>query len=196
MSIVHFITHPEVVIDPTIPVPDWPLSPVGRERMRRAVLEQPWFRDVRALFSSAERKARDAAAIIAEHLCLQPIVIQGLGENDRSATGYLPRREFEAVADEFFARPEESVRGWERAADAQCRIVAAVEQAVALAPAEGDSAILSHGAVGALLLCHLRGVPIARTEDQPGDGGGCVYSFDAASRRLLCGWRQIEDGAS
>lgn len=196
MSIVHFITHPEVVIDPVMPVPDWPLSPVGRERMRRTVLEQPWFRDVRALFSSAERKARDAAAIIAERLGLQPVVIEALGENDRSATGYLPRIEFEAVADEFFARPEESVRGWERAADAQCRIVAAVEHAIAMAPVAGDITIVSHGGVGALLLCHLKGVPIARTEDQPGDGGGCVYSFDAASRRLLSGWRRIECGAS
>src|SRR5277367_4169023 len=120
MSIVHFITHPEVVIDRAIPVPDWPLSPMGRERMRRATLEQPWFRDIRTLFSSAERKARDAAAIIAEYLSLQPAVIDDLGENDRSATGYLPRQEFEAVADEFFARPQQSVRGWERAADAQC----------------------------------------------------------------------------
>jgi broad specificity phosphatase PhoE len=195
MSIIHFITHPEVVIDPAIPVPDWPLSSLGRERMQRAVLEQPWIHGVRALFSSAERKAQDAVAIIAEHLCLQPAVIEGLGENDRSATGYLPRREFEAVADEFFARPQQSVRGWERAADAQRRIVAAVEHAIAQAPAEGDIAIISHGGVGALLLCHLKGVPIARTEDQPGDGGGCVYSFDAASRRLLCGWRRIEDGA-
>jgi broad specificity phosphatase PhoE len=196
MSIIHFITHPEVVIDPAIPVPDWPLSSLGRERMQRTVLEQPWLRDVRALFSSTERKARDAATIIAEHLCLQPAVIEGLGENDRSATGYLPRREFEAMADAFFARPQHSVRGWERAADAQRRIVAAVEQAIALAPAEGDIAIVSHGGVGALLLCHLKRVPIARTEDQPVDGGGCVYSFDAASRRLLHGWRRIEDPAS
>jgi broad specificity phosphatase PhoE len=195
MSIVHFITHPEVVIDPAIPVPDWPLSSVGRKRIHRAVLEQPRLRDVLTLFSSAERKARDTAAIIAEHLGLQPVVIEALGENDRSATGYLPRREFEAVADDFFVRPEESVRGWERAADAQCRIVAAVEHAIGLAAAEGDIAIVSHGGVGALLLCHLKGVPISRTEDQPGDGGGCVYSFDAASRRLLHGWRRIEDGA-
>jgi broad specificity phosphatase PhoE len=195
MSTVHFITHPEVVIDPAIPVPDWPLSSVGRKRMHRAVIEQPWLRDIRALFSSAERKARDAAGIIAEHLGLQPVVIEALGENDRSATGYLPGPEFEAVADEFFARPEESVRGWERAADAQRRIVAALEHAIALAPAEGDIAIVSHGGVGALLLSHLTGVPITRTEDQPGDGGGCVYSFDAASRRLLSGWRRIEDPA-
>ncbi len=100
------------------------------------------------------------------------------------------------MADEFFARPEESVRGWERAADAQRRIVAAVQHAIALAPNAGDIAIVSHGGVGALLLCHLKGVPIARTEDQPGDGGGCVYSFDAASWRLLSGWRRIEGGAS
>ena len=58
-------------------------------------------------------------------------------------------------------------------------------RAVALSPAEGDMAIISHGGVGALLLCHLKDVPIARTEDQPGDGGGCFYSFDAASRRVL-----------
>ncbi|MFC0389117.1 histidine phosphatase family protein [Muricoccus vinaceus] len=46
------------------------------------------------------------------------------------------------------------------------------------APREGDIAIVSHGGVGALLLCHLKGVPISRAEDQPGAGGGCVYSFD------------------
>src|SRR5262249_27973892 len=39
-----------------------------------------------------------------------------LGENDRLATGYLPRLEFEAAVDEFFARPQTSVRGWEPAA--------------------------------------------------------------------------------
>ena len=30
-----FITHPQVTIDPGIPVPDWTLSQVGRERMAR-----------------------------------------------------------------------------------------------------------------------------------------------------------------
>ena len=49
----------------------------------------------------------------------------GIGENDRSATGFLPREEFWATADLFFAHPTESIRGWERAIDAQARIVAA-----------------------------------------------------------------------
>jgi broad specificity phosphatase PhoE len=192
MTTVHFITHPEVTIDPAVPVSDWPLSPLGRQRMRFA-LEQPWLVDVRTVFSSAERKARDAAAIIAEHLGLSPIVIDNLGENDRSTTGYLPKPEFEAVADRFFASPDESVRGWERAIDAQRRIIGAVQCAIAMAPAEGDIAIVSHGGVGVLLLCHLKDEPISRAYDQPGSGGGHVYSFDAATHRLLSEWRRIED---
>ena len=31
------------------------------------------------------------------------------------------------MADAFFAKPEESVRGWERAVDAQARVAAAVD---------------------------------------------------------------------
>ena len=32
MSVVVFITHPEVVIDPSVPVPQWPLSVALVER--------------------------------------------------------------------------------------------------------------------------------------------------------------------
>jgi broad specificity phosphatase PhoE len=192
MAIIHFITHPEVIIDPAVPVPNWPLSPAGMRRICSA-LERSWLAGVRSVFSSAERKAMDAAGLVAERLGLNPIVVEDLGENDRSATGYLPKAEFEAVVDEFFARPEDSVRGWERAVDAQRRIVHAVERIISMAPAEGDIAIVSHGGVGALLLCRLKGVPIDRSGSQPGEGGGNVFSFDGSSRRLLSGWRRIED---
>jgi hypothetical protein len=67
--------------------------------------------------------------------------------------------------------PGKSVRGWERAIDAQRRIAEAVNQAIALVAADTDIAIISHGAVGALLLCHRKGVPIPRREDQPSGEG-------------------------
>jgi hypothetical protein len=35
------ITHPNVVISADVPVPRWPLSERGRERMRLG-LQQPW----------------------------------------------------------------------------------------------------------------------------------------------------------
>ena len=92
----------------------------------------------------------------------------------------------------FFARPHESVRGWERAIDAQRRIVAAVERVILTAPRMGDVAIVSHGGVGTLLLCRLENVPISRDEDQPGGGGGNAVSFDKAARQPLAGWRGIE----
>ena len=192
MAVAYFITHPEVVIDPFVPVSDWRLSSIGIRRIA-LMLSQPWVSGVRAVFSSAERKAVEAAQMVADHQSLSPIVIDGLGENDRSATGYLPWVEFEIVADNFFACPEESVRGWERAIDAQRRIAEAVNRAISLAAADTDMAIISHGAVGALLLCHLKGVPISRREDQPTGGGGNIYSFDLATRRLLTGWHRIDE---
>jgi broad specificity phosphatase PhoE len=191
MPAVHFMTHPEVSIDPSVPVPDWPLSAVGLRRVE-LLLERSWIMAVRTVFSSAERKATEMARMVADRLGLSPVILDGLGENDRSATGYLPKAEFETLADAFFARPEASVRGWERAVDAQRRIVMAMQRALAMVSADGDVAVISHGGVGALLLCHLKGVPISRAEDQPGLGGGNAYSFDAATRRLLIGWHSIE----
>lgn len=191
MTTVHFITHPDVVIDPAVPVPRWPLSARGLARMQ-AALAQPWVAAIGAIHCSDEQKAIDAAAILATHRGLGFAQHAGLGENDRSATGYLPRTEFEATADAFFARPTESVRGWERAVDAQARIVAAVDQVLALPRGEGDVAIVAHGAVGALLLCALQHQPISRTHDQPPGSGGYRFAFDAASRAVLHGWRLID----
>ena len=190
MASVTFITHPDVAIDPTVPVPDWQLNSVGITRMH-AMLAQPWVSDITHVACSLERKARDGADILAAHLGLEPQLHPGLGENDRSATGYLPKPAFEALADAFFANPSLSMQGWERAVDAQTRIVGAVRAVLAAAPA-GDVAIISHGGVGALLLCHLRGTPISRAADQPPGNGGYFFRFDRVSRALHAEWTLIE----
>jgi broad specificity phosphatase PhoE len=191
MPVIYFITHPDVVIDAAVPVCDWPLSARGRQRMR-AALDQPWVAGLRTVWCSTERKARDGAAILAGHCRLPVNELAELGENDRSATGYLPRAEFEAVADLFFAQPQHSIRGWERAADAQRRIVGAMETVIADTAWAGDVAVVAHGGIGTLLLCHLRGEAIGRRHDQPANNGGNYFAIDAETRRLLHGWQPID----
>ena len=188
---VYFVTHPDVVIDPATPVPQWPHSDRGRSRMRR-FLGQAWMPHVAALYCSTEQKAIDGAAILADALGMSFHPVAALGENDRSATGYLPQREFEATVDAFFARLTECVRGWERALDAQARIIEAVEQIVSLAPGTGSIVAVSHGGVGALLLCHLKGVPISRTEEQPGAAGGNYFLFQMPTSTLVHTWKAID----
>src|ERR1700682_2530115 len=102
MNCVYFIPHPDVLIDPAVPITEWELSPRGRQRMR-ALLGQPWVADLGAVWCSTERKAIDGAEMIANAIGTVPHLLAALGENDRSATGYLPKAEFEATADAFFA---------------------------------------------------------------------------------------------
>lgn len=187
----HFITHPNVEMRRDVAVPRWPLSALGRERMR-AGLSQPWVSSLDAVFSSTEQKAIDGAQILATHLGLPLQTLEQLGENDRSATGFLEPEEFERVADAFFAQPHDSVRGWERAIDAQARIVRAVGQVAERAAGQRHIAIVAHGAVGALLWCHLAGVPISRRWDQPAGGGGHHFAFTLNAPQALQGWQRID----
>jgi broad specificity phosphatase PhoE len=191
MSTVYYITHPDVVIGPDVLVDQWPLSLRGRERMR-AMLKSPWVSGIRAIYCSAEQKAIDGAAILSEAVSIPYVVVAQLGENDRSSTGYLPGPEFESVVDEFFCRPEASVRGWERAVDAQSRIVAATMVILRSQPDEGDIAMVAHGGVGTLLLCYLKDTPISRKHDQPPTNGGNYFVFDRTTLGVLHGWQPIE----
>lgn len=153
-------------------------------------------KEVTSIYCSTEQKAIDGARILAEHLSLPFTPIAELGENDRSATGFLPPQEFERVADEFFAHPDVSVRGWERAVDAQSRVVRAVEQVVTGDRASGSIAIVSHGAVGTLLYCQLAGQQIERRWDQPPNGGGNYFRFTLAPRATHSWWKPIDEDAA
>lgn len=186
-----YLTHPQVLIDPAVPVPDWGLSSVGRERAE-AVARQPWARALVRIVASEERKARETAAILAEAAGVSAEVRPDLHENDRSATGFLPPEEFEAVADKFFAFPDRSVLGWETARCAQARVLRAVGAVLDGHPVDRPVALVGHGAVGTLLWLALSGQPISREADQPA-GGGCLFAFRLADRRPLSGWKRFED---
>jgi broad specificity phosphatase PhoE len=187
---VFFVTHAEVTIDPAVPVPDWSLSKRGRAR-HSAFNEREFIADMTAIYCSAERKAIDAAEILSQATGLKFSICEELGENDRSSTGFLPPPEFQETADLFFAHPDQSVRGWERAMDAQARVVQAVTRILAQDTSTGHITIVSHGGVGALLLCHLTGSAISRQMDQTGSGGGNFFAFDRVKRSVLHGWKDI-----
>lgn len=183
----YLITHPEVEVDPHAPIESWNLSEVGSARAAHlASLE--WTSQIGRIVTSTEQKARVTAVILAGFTGLGFTTDVGLCENDRSATGYLPGAEFEATANEFFAHPTTSVRGWETAVHAQRRIVAAIrlhslETAV-------STAYVAHGAVGTLLYCDLMGLPISRAYDQPGQGS--YFEFEPQSWTANHSWRRIQ----
>ena len=189
-----YITHPQVLIDPKVPVPDWGLSETGLARTRQAA-SLPWARQLCRIVSSEERKAVETAEILAEAAGIAPQTHATMHENDRSATGFLPPPAFEQAADWFFANPQESFRGWERAVDAQARIVAAVSEALIDHDPTLPIAFVGHGGVGTLLKCHLASRAISRDRDQPG-GGGNLFAFhlsrSLAECRLACDWTPME----
>ncbi len=192
MATIYFLTHPEVIIDPATPITEWGLSDVGRRRMEHFVGCEAG-QGVVAVYSSTERKATDGAAIAAAALDVPQRFDPDLCENDRSSTGYLAPPEFWKVVEVFFARPDESVRGWERARAAQARIVGAVRRLARDEPEEGDLLVVSHGGVGRLLTAHLQGVEIGR-EDRPAHpGGGCWLEIDRDTLIIRRSWRSIPD---
>lgn len=184
-----YITHPQVQIDPDVPVPEWGLSDVG---IRRAVefANLTDLKQTKIIISSAESKAVETAEVISSRINVPIEIYVKTHENDRSATGFLNPEEFETVADQFFKLPMQSVRGWERAVDVQNRIGTETIQ-ILKKHTEGDILMVGHGAVGTLLYCHLSGLEISRTYDQP-SGGGHMFAYDLDVSQIIHGWKSIE----
>jgi broad specificity phosphatase PhoE len=187
--ILRYLTHPQVRIDPAVPVPMWGLSDVGRARVesfkRSSTLQQTGL-----VISSAETKALETAAIIAGEWRIPIHVSEKSHENDRSSTGFLPPPEFEKMADAFFANPHESSCGWERAIDAQQRIVTVANEFTTKNDSS-DILMVGHGGVGTLLYCHFAGLPIKRISDQPA-GGGNIWAMNLTESTIKHGWQAME----
>lgn len=190
-----YVTHPEVVIDPKVPMPRWGLSATGRARAEQFA-NHPLLHGLARIVSSTETKALELAAILSAG-CGAPVESgDKFDENNRSSTGFVPAERFERLADALFAHPDESAEGWETARDAQLRVVAAFEAVIAGHDPARPIAFTGHGAVGTLLKCHLGGLQIARSEDQRrigNPGGGNVFVVRLADRALLTDWIPMED---
>ncbi len=186
-----YLTHPEVTIDPETPVPDWGLSEIGRERAAIA-RSLSFAAQIGHVVSSAERKAIETAKIFADGLALPVTTLKPLHENDRSSTGFVLPEDFEELANKFFADPYVSVRGWERAIDAQMRIVAGVRAALSRIAAETPVLFAGHGGVGTLLMCHLMNTGIDRMHDQKRGGSWYRFEKDALTEQSAANLHWIE----
>jgi len=191
-NVFRFLSHPQVNIDPDIPITDWCLSPTGTARVDAlCAVATSAPAGTCTVFTSPERKARDTATPIATTLGCPLRVAANSYENDRSATGYLPPHIFEATADQFFASPTESVDGWETAEAAQARIMQSMVEMLKISP-DGDIFCVGHGAVGALLYCALAKQPISRLHDQGPGGGGNYFTVSIQSLDPIHPWRPME----
>lgn len=196
MAVLRYLSHPQVAIDPALPVPRWSLSRNGRERML-ALSSADWLEATTTIVSSSETKACEAAAILGAARGLLPEVDPALDEIDRSATGYVPHARHEALTDAFFGSPDDSAEGWERARDVTARGVAALRHHVArhlageAGTALGDLLLIGHGAIGTLTMCALAGIAHERRHDQPA-GGGAIWAARLPDLTLIHRWRTAE----
>lgn len=188
MGTVRYVSHPEVVVDPSVPVPLWSLNAVGRARASAGASCQ-WAGDIDRIVSSLETKAVETAEILATASGLAVEVRDGIGEIDRSSTGYVSHERHEELADQLFLRPDESAAGWERAVDASDRMVSRLRDL--LRPGSGGHAVIvGHGGVGTLLMCHLGEFAVERARDQP--HAGCHWAWSTTDQRLLHERRPID----
>jgi broad specificity phosphatase PhoE len=197
MALTLYITHPEVVIDPAVPTPRWGLNAIGRRRAEAFAARKILPEDT-VFFASSEQKALDLAAILASPANGKIHPRSEFDENDRSSTGFLAGEAFEEAVVALFGQPEASYRGWERAIDAQARIVRAVQQVFEEVPATTPLVFCGHGCVGTLLKCHLADRPIRLEEDQrrmAAPGGGNVLVIDRERWGLVADWMAMEDFA-
>ncbi len=190
-DIVRYLTHPQVQIDPDVPVPQWGLSPLGRARIE-AIANAAWLSRTTQIVASGERKAIETAEILARPRGIM-IEIRKPMPRERSLRHRLPaaarvRRGREPVfrgaacersrlgARGRCAGPHRS-RGRSRAARA---IVRATLSSSAMAPS-------ARCCSATMPAC-----PIDRVHDQ-GPGGGHVFTFVKEGRRVLHAWRRMEE---
>jgi broad specificity phosphatase PhoE len=187
-SHLYLVRHGRTQPDPTTAAALWPLSEAGRAETVRLGAHPRWA-EVAGFYASPEEKAIETARLLAAPHGQAPTILPKLREVERGSAFFA---DYDAAAREFFARPNESVRGWERAVDAGRRVAGCLEQ---IGGRAGDHpvAVVSHGLALTLGLASL--VPL----DQPlwefwrQIGFSGVAVLDLVRRRLVQGFCQQQE---
>lgn len=152
-QLLFLVRHAPVELDLVVPAEHWTLSEEGRELAQR-LAALPVLADLQIVWSSPEPKAQATAQPLVDlHSCTF-LIHPHLAELQRGPSNLPDRVAYEAAVRRAFANPETSSGGWERACDAQQRIIKAVNEIGG--QASGPAAIVSHGLILSLLVAHLR----------------------------------------
>jgi len=150
MAKIYLIRHAE-----TEPTGDdgtlWPLSERGEEQVKQ-LAAQPFWDEVKAIISSPAPKAIATVHPIAVERNIPIHAHDGLRELRRTKERLA---DYDARVIEVFQRPALSVGGWERAADAQRRMLTTLEELIQKFDG-APFAVASHGMALALLLASLQ----------------------------------------
>jgi broad specificity phosphatase PhoE len=185
MRTLYLIRHASPVLQPNVPSAEWTLSERGiTEAGQLAKLAGDW--GIRAVYTSAQPKAKATALILGEACGLPASVVDGLEE--------LRFDEWIGNADAFsesvrsiLEHPEMAFRGAERASAAAARFEAAVR---ILEQGDFPAAAVSHGRVITAYLADLLGIddPFAFWRSIPMPGWAAL---DLDGPRLVAEFRGI-----
>lgn len=129
----------------------WPLSDRGEEQAH-AIAGAPFWDEIQAIISSDESKAIATVSHIVHERRIPLFYDPRLRELKRPDERV---EDYEARVLEVFQKPAMTVGGWERAVDAQARMIACFEEMVARY-GETPFAMVSHGMTLALLIATLQ----------------------------------------
>jgi broad specificity phosphatase PhoE len=153
-QLLFLVRHAPVALDLAVPAEHWTLSDEGRELAQR-LAALPILAELQTVWSSPEPKAQATAQPLVDLHGTTFLIHPDLVELQRGPSNLPDHGAYTAAVCQAFANPETSSNGWERACDAQRRIVTTIREIVV--QASGPAAIVSHGLILSLLVAYLRG---------------------------------------
>lgn len=143
--LLHLVTHAHTRQEPAVDARGWVLSEMGVQQAQ-ALAEAAFWADVEQVVISSEPKTRLTAQPVVARYGLPVRMDARLDELRR--VGWIEA--YGETVRQVFAHPQRSIGGWESAADAQTRCVAAVDDLM-VRFAGGNVAIVGHGLTLSLL---------------------------------------------
>ena len=92
-----YLTHPEVGIDPDLPVTGWGLDSIGEARVTNLIARLPESKSTQVI-ASAERKAVDTAQRLAARTSNPLVVRPVMHENDLCAASRPPKGQGRSIS--------------------------------------------------------------------------------------------------